>query len=195
MYACFNNNLKVIKYLVEEVLINTSVVNLKNDNAFMAACKGNNKDVLKYLVDTVSTDFNNVNICGSNGLVHACHNNNLDVIKYLILELKMDVNFISGSNINILAIAIRFNKNPLIIKFLLSIVNNFHIEEIINKNMLYINTPCKDNKCFSIDDDCIDYIFEIIDYSKNNYINSLNIIFQFIIKSRIKNTIIQRKYI
>lgn len=130
-HACCFNNIKIIQYFIEDLLINTS----NEYYALINACKYNSEDVVKYL----SGIFNifEVDFVGQDVLMRACkHNNNLQTIKFLVEELKFNVHKISMFNRNSLSDAIKFNVNPLIIKYMISLRKDDEFDVIIKRNML-----------------------------------------------------------
>ena len=86
--ACENNNLEIIKNIINKD--KDIIYKCTNDynNCFLLACKQNNLDIIKYII---SIDINIINITSNihnmNGFIIACIYDSIDVIKYL-LDLK-----------------------------------------------------------------------------------------------------------
>ncbi len=59
IYACHNNtNIKIIKYLIEDLLIDISQINKRGNNCLMDACANNtNYDIIKYLFEDISINI------------------------------------------------------------------------------------------------------------------------------------------
>jgi hypothetical protein len=117
-YAC--HSVDVIKYLANELKINISYVDKKNNNGFLLACTNNSSlEVLKCLVNELKCDVIRVNDHGHNGFTIACkHNPNLDIIKYLVNELKIDTTRANVCNHNGFLNVCMCNSNPDVIKYL-----------------------------------------------------------------------------
>jgi hypothetical protein len=119
--ACqYNTNLDVIKYLAEELNLNTNILDEDGDNAFNLACYNNtNIEVIKYLAEELKLNTNMINDFGNNAFNLACmYNINLDVIQYLAEELNLNTEIISKDGNNAFNLACHNNTNIEVIKYL-----------------------------------------------------------------------------
>lgn len=93
--ACkINTDVRIIKYLIEEVGIDINHQNEDGDNCLLIAATTNPEPmIIKYLTEEINMDPNITNAKGWNCLKNACCNNNLKIIKYLITEMGMNINY------------------------------------------------------------------------------------------------------
>ena len=126
LLACQKNtNPYVIKYLAEDLNIDTDVINNDGSNVFMLACQTNkNVDVIKYLAEDLRLDTNGIDNDGYNAFMLACkRNENIDVIKYLVDDLQIDINNTSDIGYSGLDLAFEHSDNLNIVKYLVENTN------------------------------------------------------------------------
>ena len=82
--ASANNNIEIVKYLVEEKKVDINYTNDDNNSALMFSCRRNHIEIVKYLIDKgARTDIRN--ICDEeNALEIACLKGNTEIVKYII---------------------------------------------------------------------------------------------------------------
>lgn len=130
----FNNNIEIIKFLLN--VCNINEINKNGDNAFTFACKNNvNVDIIKLLCDS-GINLNIVNKCGDNALTILCDNNStkfsnfsegliinemLSVIKYFIEDMGIDVDQKNHEGNNCLMLTCKYEENFEIVKYLCEI--------------------------------------------------------------------------
>ncbi|AYV77611.1 MAG: stage V sporulation protein K [Dasosvirus sp.] len=105
-YACWLNmnenqeeRLRVIKYLVEELEINTQQTNDDGDTGFLTSCRSSSSlPIVQYLSKLEYTDCQAISSTGDTALTYACGNNNpcLEVIRYLVEDLGISVNHVNN---------------------------------------------------------------------------------------------------
>ena len=89
LLLCKNNDIDIIKYLIEEKKMDYTYKNKNDETCLSMACSYNeNLDVIKYLVEkTNSQNYTNNNM--ENCFLLSCKTNpNLKIIKYLLEEKK-----------------------------------------------------------------------------------------------------------
>ena len=121
MYACpYNQNLDIIKYLVNDIKIDIHRRNKNGNNGLMLACKMNNcLEIIQYLIEDLQMTLNSKNEFGLNPFLIACMRNaNPKIIKYLSKQ-DTDINY-SNQNINGLLYACMRNENPEVIECLIN---------------------------------------------------------------------------
>ena len=89
LLACRNNDIEMVKYLVNELNFDINSKNKNDYNGFLYACLGNNIEMVKYLVHELKFDINSNSKFGDNGFLLACRNNNIEMVKYLVEELEI----------------------------------------------------------------------------------------------------------
>lgn len=86
LWACQNNNLKMVKYLIKNSALDSiNKVNAFGEAPILWACKNNNLEMVEYLVESGALD--SINLTEEDGfttIYEACFNNNLKMLKYLI---------------------------------------------------------------------------------------------------------------
>lgn len=151
--AIYNNNLCVIKYLIEEFGMDVDKKCLLDASIYQ------NLDIIKYFVEDRKMDIMYEDDDGHNCLMIACaHNPNVEVIKYLINGLKMDTQKTNIDGSNCLTLSLHFNKNFNVTRYLIESTTisinsinllNFEIDkyisilEILRKNPQRINEYVK----------------------------------------------------
>jgi hypothetical protein len=170
LLACGNNNnLDIIKYLIEDVRMDCHYLNYLEDNCLTTACWENtNLEIIKYLIEDKKININHVDNNNNNCLLSACNaNTNLDVIKYLIEEKQMDVTYLNINGENCLTMACSNNTNISIIKYLIEDIkmNILHTNNIGSNCLL---RACRHNTNLSI----IKYLIEDI---KMNILHTNNV--------------------
>jgi len=87
-FACYNNNLKLVKFLLNKVNINLQ--DKIGMTPFMIACSNNNLDIVKYLYNKVNIHIlDNQN---KNALMVASYNGHLDIVKFLVDNIDLYIN-------------------------------------------------------------------------------------------------------
>lgn len=162
-FACYNNNLKLVKFLLNKVDVN--IQDKIGMTPFIIACSNNNLDIVKYLYDKVNIYIlDNQN---KNALMVASYNGNLDIVKFLVENTNFNINS---------------KCNLLLTPFLYAIYENrIHIVKYLYDKC---NIYTKENDCLSLA-----YNFnntEIIHFLLFNEIKKLNILIPDIIYLIIK---------
>jgi len=140
LLSCFRNkNIKIIKFLVEKIKIDTNLINIHGDNCVTIAIKANAKlNMIKYLIKKINKYIFESN--KNKYLFEACYNNkHLSVIKYLIDDLNINYNFRDKDGNRCLEIACMRNSNIEIIKYFIEEKKmNINYSNIYNQNCLDI---------------------------------------------------------
>jgi hypothetical protein len=74
LLVCWKNtNLKIIKYLIEDLKMDVNHTNRYGSNCLMLACRGNtNPEIIRYLIEDQKMDVNHINENKNNCLTLAC---------------------------------------------------------------------------------------------------------------------------
>ncbi len=146
-YACKNNNINVIKYLIEIVKMDCKYIDKQANTFLILACtfSGSQLKTIQYLIDDCKIDYNHLNNDGNNCLTAACQSNNLSVVKYLIEIVKMDINFNDKEQKNILMIICSKKfVNLEIFKYLFEL-NKINVNKVDNSGNTCLIMVCKFN--------------------------------------------------
>jgi hypothetical protein len=169
-----NTNLEIIKYLIEDLKIDTYNTKNNYDNCLTLASRENtNLEIIRYLIENQKMNINYANIGGNNCLTMACwKNTNLEIIRYLIDDQKMNINHINNNGYNCLTLACRGNTNLEIIKYLI-FNQKMNINSIDNDGNNCLTMACWENTNLEI----IRYLIEEqkmnINHVNNNGSNCL----------------------
>ena len=82
--ACAHNSINVVKFLIEEMGVNTSCQSMDGNSSVHTAVQKGSLDVVKYLLEGKHCDFNCYNNDGYNPLHYAALAGKLNIAKYLI---------------------------------------------------------------------------------------------------------------
>lgn len=104
--ACYEENLEIIKYLIENTNINIDHKNNFGNNVLLVACYENYIEIVKYLLEETKININTINNLGNNILMMSCLNNNLELLLYLINKTDIDINKFNNYGDTIVSIAI-----------------------------------------------------------------------------------------
>jgi ankyrin repeat protein len=117
--ACkINHDIDVIKYLIEDIGLDTLYTDLDGNNCLLAAATTNpNPMILQYLIEEVGMDVNVKTYDGSNIFRICCRNNNLRVIKYLIEKVGADVHYVDPGGDNCL-LDVSTHQNVDVVKYI-----------------------------------------------------------------------------
>lgn len=120
--ACRNNHdLSVIKFLVEELKMNTNEPKFGAGNCLTYACSNNtNLDVIKYLTQELKLDANQFNDAHCDSFLNACLNKNPKIIKYLIKNYKMNIYVKDEDGYDLIdSTVFNFHEDSAILKYLI----------------------------------------------------------------------------
>jgi len=121
-YACENEHIDVIKYLIKEG-INIECENNNGSTCFIYTCYDGKMKILKILIDN-GANINHINKWGNNGFMMACYNGKIDTLKILI-DNGANINHINERGNNGFMIACR-NDFVDVVKLLINKVTNIN---------------------------------------------------------------------
>lgn len=129
MMCCMHNNLNMIKFLIDEMQMDQSVLDRKKNNCLILAC-GNNKnlsiEMIEYLIE--KNDILHRNNHGMNCLLALCESkskrkNHLEIIKFLIECKKIDPLATDHNNNNCLMLYCKYCTDLETIQYLIGLVD------------------------------------------------------------------------
>jgi ankyrin repeat protein len=95
--ACIGNNIETVRYLVNDLGIDTKICDICGDNCLNLAClEQGNVEMIKFLINDLNVSIEHVDYERNNCLIAACMGGNLDAIKFLINDVKMSVDYENG---------------------------------------------------------------------------------------------------
>lgn len=156
LYSCFNNSVKVVKYLVE-----TLKADICHDNGILLACQYNtNINIINYLHQYLKFNLNSVNVDGENCFLKACYENNLNVIQYLSHMISKEGIYLADKNgHHAFYKACGNNKNIDVLEFL---INELHFYD--NDSFSCFLNACRRNTL-----DVVKFLINNNDKSVENY--------------------------
>ncbi|XP_059487008.1 serine/threonine-protein phosphatase 6 regulatory ankyrin repeat subunit A-like [Neocloeon triangulifer] len=107
-----NKKVDVMQYLVEDLGLETDIVDSKGSGLFLNACFGGNIESVRYLIDN-DLDPLVLNNYGEGALHQTarCYHDSSLLMKYLVEELKLDVNLCSKNGATPLLLAAEFGSD------------------------------------------------------------------------------------
>jgi len=115
-YAIKKNNMKAIKYLMENKAyqpnLNINVKDINNEYPLITALYHNQNDILKYLIEH-GGDCNVKNNSGISLLILATQENNTEIVEYMLMKPNIQINEKAPNGYTALAIAINQNNTYL----------------------------------------------------------------------------------
>jgi ankyrin repeat protein len=86
-YACENNNINVVKYLIN---LPENNIDISNDDyhVFHIACERKNFDIVEYLTDIIPSDDVAFDVQYNFAFINACKTGNIDIIKCMLNKSK-----------------------------------------------------------------------------------------------------------
>lgn len=185
MIACMcNGNLDVIKYLINDIKMDTKQRNNDGLDCLLFAAENPNLEIIKYLINDQKMDTNSVDNNNDNILTTACmHNDNVEMIRYLVNDVGMPINHMDVNGNNCLMAACTINQNLDIITFLINELK-FDVNLKNNLDFTCLELACQQNSNL----DVIKYLLKENEFNKFNealvracaYNNNLDIIKYFI---------------
>lgn len=156
-----NNDISMIKYLIEEKKFDCSHVNKNRKNCLHLACMKNNIDVIKYLAEII--DPNSLDGSRNNCLMVMICNKKIvypEIIKHWIDDKKIDINATNSSGLTCGTLGCKNNQSLEIIKLLIpKPMNN---QQIDNETMIQNNQSLRHACMFNKNLDVIKYLIQII---------------------------------
>jgi len=163
--ACKNNNLHIMKYLINYGELNNNRFNIyiNNNEILNYSCKHNYIDIVRYIFEysyehKKQINFNNTS---DNIMYHACDSNNIELIEYIFNQQLFDYN-ISQETYNYIFKHACKTSSLEVVKYLF--YNSKYAVDIYFRNgELFINA------CYRDKPDVIKFLLECHDQLNNNF--------------------------
>ncbi len=90
--ACINGDIDVVKFLINELILNTNIVGSQGMTPLMFACISGHLEIAKFLVEHGNADVNATSSSGTTSLMFACNVGHVEIVDFLVNEAQADLN-------------------------------------------------------------------------------------------------------
>ena len=121
-WACEENHLEVVKFLVTEIKCDLEAEDEYNNRPLHFACAfSGSVDLVSYLIKVAGCDINARGVQGRTILHCACEKNQLEVVKFLVTEIKCDLKAEDEDSNRPLHIACAFSGSVDLVSYLIKV--------------------------------------------------------------------------